>query len=265
MRPTVTLLTDYGPGTEHVGALHAVIAAGCPDADRIDLAHNIPPGDVIWGTLLFEQLVDISPIGTHLAVVDPGVGTSRRSIAIQCTDGRSLVGPDNGILMRAADLFGVAGAVALETPPGSSATFHGRDIFAPVCARLAAGADLATLGVPIELSSLVRVTWPPTIAAPGRIETTVVGADQFGNLTLSAGPDAPQAAVLRLGDAIVVDAPSGRLDAHLGRTFGDVRPGATLVYIDAHGLLAIAINGGNAKQQLSAKPTETIILTLRDR
>jgi S-adenosyl-L-methionine hydrolase (adenosine-forming) len=265
MRSAVTLLTDYGPGTEHVGALHAVIAAGCPDADRIDLVHTIPPGDIVWGALLFEELVDISPIGTHLAVVDPGVGTSRRSVAIQCTDGRSLVGPDNGVLMRAADRFGIAGGVALETPPSSSATFHGRDIFAPACARLAAGVELAALGVPIELNSLVRVTWPATIAAPGRIETTVVGTDQFGNLTLAGGPSAVEAAALRPGDAMVVDAPSGQLDGHFGRTFGDVWPGATLVYIDAHGLLAVAINGGNAKQQLLAKPTETIILTLQAR
>ncbi len=265
MRPVITLLTDYGPGTEHVGALHAVIVTGCPAADRIDLAHDIPPGDVLWGGLLLAQLAAASPVGTHLAVVDPGVGTTRRSVAIACEDGRVLVGPDNGLLMFAADRFGARAAVVVAAPPDAAATFHGRDVFAPACARLASGVGLASLGSPVEVESLIRVPIPVTTTERGRIETCLLGIDRFGNLALAAGPQALAAAGIATGDLLRVSGAAAALDARVARTFADVASGVPLVYVDAHGLLAVSINGGNAHEQLSVKPAETIILALHGR
>jgi S-adenosyl-L-methionine hydrolase (adenosine-forming) len=264
-RPVVTLLTDYGPGTEHVGALHAVVASICPEADRVDLAHDIPPGDVIWGALLFDQLSGILRGGVHLAVVDPGVGTARRGVAIGCEDGRVLVGPDNGLLSLAARRWRPTAAVALATPYEASATFHGRDVFAPASARLAAGAPLGSLGETVDVDSLTQINLPQATVSTGRIEATVLGADRFGNLTLAALPDDLAVATFDTGEAPVIQAGPVVLRGRIGRTFADVPRGEALVYVDAHGLVSVAINGGNAREQLSAKPAETIILTLQPR
>ena len=235
----------------------------CPNADRIDLAHDIPPGDVLWGALLFDQLSGILRGGVHLAVVDPGVGSARRGVAIECDDGRFLVGPDNGVLSLAARRWRPKVAVALATPYEASATFHGRDVFAPACARLASGAALESLGEAIEVRSLVEIDLPQPTLSGGRLAATLLGSDRFGNLTLAAGPEDLATANFHIGDAVVIQAGPVALDARVGRTFADVPRGAAFVYIDAHGLVAVAINGGNAGKQLSPKPAETIILALR--
>ncbi len=156
-RPVVALLTDYGPGSEHVGALHAVIAAACPEADRIDLAHDLPAGDVRAGAVVLARLAPLVPGAVVLAVVDPGVGTARRAVAAGLRDGGALVGPDNGLLGPAARALGAATCAVLPPPPADApATFHGRDVLAPAAARLASGRSPADLGEPAD---------PATIAA----------------------------------------------------------------------------------------------------
>jgi S-adenosyl-L-methionine hydrolase (adenosine-forming) len=260
VRPVVAFLTDYGPGSEHVGALHAVIAARCPEAERIDLAHDIPPGDVRMGALVLARMAPLIPGAVHLAVVDPGVGTSRPVVAVALGGGGFLVGPDNGLLGPVALALGTRAAVALEPPPGTPATFHGRDVLAPAAARLAAGARLTELGPPVDPGGLRIPDLPASHAAPGRLTASAMGSDRFGNVQLMAGGADLDAAALAIGDRVVVDAGRARHPATVARTFADVPPGALLVYLDSHGMVAVAASGGDAAARIGAIPgTEVVV------
>lgn len=260
----ITLLTDYGPGSEHVGALHAVLAARAPGIERIDLAHDIPAGAVAWAALLLPRLVGLLRGGVHLAVVDPGVGTERRAIAIRCADERFLVGPDNGLLLSAAERFRAEAVVELtsaEHRAGTvSATFHGRDVFAPAAAHLALGGALDELGPSIAVESLATPHLPRPNVREGRIDAVAIGADRFGNVTLHAGPDDLTAAGFRLEDHVTVLVHDARHRAILVRTFADVSRGLPIVYVDGHGLVALAVNGGSALDRLRIVLGEAVAL-----
>jgi S-adenosyl-L-methionine hydrolase (adenosine-forming) len=245
MPGTVTFLTDYGLDDEFVGVCHAVIAGIAPSVRVIDLTHGIPRHDVRAGALALRRAVPYAPAGSvHLAVVDPGVGGPRRGIALRCGD-RLLVGPDNGLLAPAAErLGGVQEAVDLAGSPWSlqpvSATFHGRDVFAPAAARLAGGAALREAGPPLDPATLVGLDLPVPRREGDALVAHAVAVDAFGNVLL---------------DAVGADLPAGaaRVDgrpATAGRTFGDVAPGALLLYVDASGALAVAVNGGSARDAL---------------
>jgi S-adenosylmethionine hydrolase len=257
----VAFLTDYGPGSEHVGALHAVVAAGCPEADRIDLAHDIPPGDVRQGALVLARMAPLLPAAVHVAVVDPGVGTRRPAAAVALEGGGHLVGPDNGLLGPAALVLGSRAAVALEPAPGTPATFHGRDVLAPAAARLAAGARLGELGPAVDPAALRSPDLPAPRAAPGRLAATVVGADRFGNVQLLAGAADVGAAGLAIGDRVEVAAGGGRHPATIARAFADVPEGALLVYLDSHGMLSVAQNRGDAAARTGAAPGGEVVLS----
>jgi len=262
MGPVVALLTDYGPGSEHVGALHAVIASRCPQADRVDLAHDIPPGDVRRGALVLARLGALAPEGAVLlAVVDPGVGTERRGVAMELRDGGALVGPDNGLLALAAERLGAVRALELATPAGAAATFHGRDVFAPAAAALAAGEELK--GPPVDPASLRRPELPAPRAGPGWLEALVVGADRFGNVELLAGEEDLRRAGLAPGERVVaVVAGAGRRhEATVGRAFADVPHGGLLVHVDSSGAVALAVNGGDAAGLLQTGPGLMLALT----
>src|SRR4051794_32795325 len=157
MRPVITFLSDYGPGDEYVGVVHGVIASIAPRARIIDLGHGVPPQDVRTGARRLARALPFTPPGIHLAVVDPGVGTARRAVALRAGD-RLLVGPDNGLLVEGLE---IDAAVEISNSPWRlepvSATFHGRDIFAPVTARLAAGEAFEAAGEPIDPATLVRL------------------------------------------------------------------------------------------------------------
>ena len=160
--PVITFLTDYGLTDDFVGVCHGVIARVCPQARVIDLTHGVPRGDVRAGGLILQGALPYLPVGVHLAVVDPGVGSDRRAVALGTADGRALVGPDNGLLWLAAERAGgVIEAVDIGRSPFAlepvSATFHGRDIFAPVAARLAAGVALAEVGEACDPEALMRL------------------------------------------------------------------------------------------------------------
>ena len=264
----ITLLTDFGPGSEYVGALHAVIAAACPRADRIDLSHDIPAGDVRFGALVLARLLPLTPVGVHLAVVDPGVGSARLPVALRCADGRVLVGPDNGLLQPASERFGVERAIALTDAafhrPAAAATFHGRDIFAPAAAYLAAGGDLDALGPVIEPAQLVACELPRGDAEPGRLDARIAGADRFGNVELFASAD-DLALAFPDGAAVTVTSAAASLACVVGRTFADVAPGAGLVHVDSHGHAAVAISGGSAQETLIVGPGDRITIRLDDR
>jgi S-adenosyl-L-methionine hydrolase (adenosine-forming) len=261
-RPFVTLLTDYGPGTEHVGALHAVIAARAPGAERVDLAHDVPPGDVRWGAILLARLAPLAPPGVHLAVVDPGVGSERRGLAAALRDGRHLVGPDNGLLGPAAAALGAEAAVELTAPEHRlepvSATFHGRDVFAPAAAHLAGGGALGDLGPAVPPDSIRHPPMPEPRAGEAGIEAMAVGADRFGNVALLAGARELTAARMQPEDRVWVLVAGRRSRAVVGRTFADVPRGGLLVYVDSHGMLSLAVGGGNALKRLGVEPGEVV-------
>lgn len=263
-RPLVAFLTDYGPGTGHVGALHAVVAAACPEADRLDLAHDIPPGDVRWGALVLARAVAPIPRAVVVAVVDPGVGTERRAVAVETSGGGFLVGPDNGLLGPAAEALGAVACVeidvgALRGPVAP--TFHGRDVFAPVAAALASGRALGDVGTPADTVEISSPRLPAANVGPGRIEALSVGSDRFGNLALLAGAGDLRAARLAAGDLVWVHAGEHRHRARVGAVFADVPRGGVLVHVDSAGMLAVAVNGGSAVERLATRPGDAVGIT----
>src|SRR3954447_1208456 len=187
----ITFLSDYGVADEFVGVVHAVIARHAPEARVIDLSHGIARHDVRAAALVLRDALPYAPAGVHLAVVDPEVGGTRRAVALHCDEeDRLLVGPDNGVLMlAAARCGGVSEAVEISHSPWRlepvSATFHGRDVFAPVAARLAAGEELARAGEPVDPDDLVRLQRTQGRVEPGgAVVAEVVAVDAFGNAQL---------------------------------------------------------------------------------
>jgi len=249
----ITFLSDYGLADEFVGVCHGVIASICPQARVIDITHGVARHDVRAGALLLRSALRFMPCGVHLAVVDPDVGAARRAVALRTADERLFVGPDNGLLsLAAADCGGVIAAVEIATSPFRlqpvSATFHGRDIFAPVAARLAAGAALANAGEPCDPAELVALSLPTAEILEGKLRALAVAIDRFGNVQLNAGHDQLAASGLTLGRPVEVLAGADG-EAHAGRfvrTFADVSPGDLLVYEDATRALALAVSHGSA-------------------
>jgi S-adenosylmethionine hydrolase len=245
----LTLLTDYGVGGGFVGVLHAVAHGIAPGLPVIDLDHSVPPQDVRRGAHRLERLIAHVPPGVHVAVVDPGVGTARRPLAIE-THERVFVGPDNGLLARAAERCGpLVGVTVLEAEQWwhlpRSRTFDGRDVFVPAAAHLASGVPLAQLGPRVDPATLLRLPDPVarTIAGGG-VELEVVDVDGFGNVQLAGGPEA--LAGLDPGQALAVQTATGPHDAVYGGTFADVPEGELVCYIDSDGLPALAVRGGSA-------------------
>ncbi len=239
-RVVVTFLSDYGPGDEYVGVVHGVIARIAPAVRVIDLGHGVPPQDVRTGARRLARALPYVPPGVHVAVVDPGVGGERRAVVLRAGD-RWLVGPDNGLLIDAAErLGGVSGAYDVGASPWRldpvSATFHGRDVFAPVAAHLALGEEP---DAEIDPASLVRLPELRARREDGAVLSHVLEIDGFGNARLDAEP----------GDYASV---AGRPVAS-ARTFGDVAPGELLLYADSDGGLALAVNGGSAAALLGLR------------
>jgi hypothetical protein len=203
------------------------------------------------------------PTGVHLAVVDPAVGSDRRPVALRTGDGRFLVGPDNGLLMPAAErLGGVVEAVDVSHSPFRlepvSATFHGRDIFAPVAARLAAGEPLASAGEPCDAAQLEVLLLPTPRLAGDEVIAHVLTIDRFGNAQLDVSHELAVESGLKIGQRLVIARGRDRRPAQYARTFVDVEPGAVLVYEDAARMLAIAVNRGDAARLLSLGPDDEL-------
>jgi S-adenosylmethionine hydrolase len=262
----ITFLSDYGLGDEFVGVVHGVIATICPEARVIDLGHGVPRQDVQAGALVLARALPYVPAGVHLAVVDPEVGARRRAVALRTADeGRLLVGPDNGLLTPAAERFGgVAEAVEISASPWRlepvSATFHGRDVFAPVAARLACGAPLASAGAPLEPGELVTLDRTRPRQEEESLVAHVVGTDTYGNAVLDATHGDLLERGLRLGDAVAVRTATRRVRGVIARTFSDVAAGGLIVYEDAGAALALAINGGDAAALLGVRPGDEVRL-----
>ena len=266
MTRPVTFLSDYGLVDEFVGVVHGVIAGICPEARVIDLTHGVPRQDVLAGARVLARTLPYVPAGVHLAVVDPAVGTRRRALALRTVEeDRLLVGPDNGLLLPAAERFGgVAEAVEISTSPWRlepvSATFHGRDLFAPVAARLACGAPLASAGAPLDPSELVAQEQSQPRQETDALVAHVVATDTFGNAILDAAHDDLLESGLRLGEPVTARVGSRRMRGVVARTFADVAPGALLLYEDAGGALALAVNGGDAAALLGVRSGDELRL-----
>lgn len=253
--PVIIFVSDYGLADQFVGVCHGVMAAICPEARVIDLAHGVPRHDIRAGALILREGAAYAPSGVGLGVVDPDVGAERRAVALELADGRLLVGPDNGLLQPAAEAAG--GVVqAVDIAHSSfrlepvSATFHGRDIFAPVAAHLAAGIPLAEIGDPIDPRNLVTLELPTARQEADALVAHVIYTDRFGNLQLDAGHEHLEGSGLRLGHAVTLELASGaREPLQYVRTFADVPPGEPLLYEDAQRRLAIAVSHGDAARQ----------------
>jgi S-adenosylmethionine hydrolase len=259
---TVTFLSDYGLGDDFVGVCHAVIARIAPDARVIDLTHGVPRHDVRSGALTLARALPYAPAGVHLAVVDPEVGAERRAVAIRCArEDRLLVGPDNGLLIPAALAFGgPVEAVDIARSPHRlepvAATFHGRDVFAPVAAHLAAGAPLGGAGDPLGVDELTSLVLPEPTLGDGRIEAHAVTLDGFGNVQLDVSHEQLSGSGLRLGRPVLANGEH----AQYARTFADVAAGELLLYEDAYRTLALAVNRGSAAERLGLAPDATVVL-----
>jgi hypothetical protein len=264
----VTLLTDYGRDDDFVGVCHGVIRGIDPDAQIVDITHGVERYAVRQGALVLRNTLPYMPLGVHVAVVDPQVGTERRALALRTTDGRILVGPDNGLLSLAwPRCGGIDLAVDITRSPHRlepvSATFHGRDIFAPVAAWLARGAELADAGDPLDPETLARVELPQPREEDGAVVAHALVIDHFGNVGLNVDHDRLAGTGLTLGGRVEVDAHGERYEATYAQTFADVSPGELIVYQDAYRTLALAINRGDAAGTLALKPDDEVRLRPR--
>jgi S-adenosylmethionine hydrolase len=261
----VTLLTDYGRDDDFVGVCHGVIRQIHPDADIVDITHGIERYAVRQGALVLRKTLPFMPVGVHVAIVDPQVGTERRAIALRAGDGRILVGPDNGVLSLAWDgCEGVDLVVDITRSPHRlepvSATFHGRDIFAPVAAWLARGAELADAGDPLDPESLTRVDLPEPRDEAGAVVAHALVIDHFGNVGLNVDHERLAGTGITLGGRVEVEALGESYVATYAQTFADVSPGELLVYQDAYRTLALAINRGDAAGTLGLTPDAEVRL-----
>ncbi len=244
----VSFTTDYGLSDGFVASCHGIIMRVAPPVKVIDVTHLIAPGDVVRGAAVLAQTVPHLPPAVHLAVVDPGVGTARRAVVLH-TPGGVLVGPDNGLLVWAADaLGGITSAEELSTPDSASRTFHGRDVFAPAAARLAVGS--LPPGPSLDPQTLVRLAEPVVAIGEGWIEAEVLTIDRFGNVQLAA----PGGYLDQLPDRVTI----GGCRAVRGETFADAPSGGLVIFADSANQLAIAVNGGRAAVMLAVNPGDIV-------
>ncbi len=255
----ISFLTDFGLSDSSVGQCKGVIASISPRAIVVDISHSIPHFDVESGSWMLRSVVRHFPQCVHVAVVDPGVGTMRRPIAIAARRGDILIGPDNGLLIAAAEaLGGIESAVELTVPdfrhqPVSN-TFHARDIFCPAAAHVSHGVTMHLLGPTIDHSTLVRLLEPVSTIAGDEIRTKVVAVNEFGSLALAAPADL--LAVLGAAMQASVDVGNKVIEVQITRTFDDAPVGAALLFVDSFDRLCIALNKGDLAEHLGLARSE---------
>jgi S-adenosyl-L-methionine hydrolase (adenosine-forming) len=254
----ITFLSDFGLADDFVGTCHGVIKRIAPEADVIDITHGIEPQSVLQGALVLASTLPYMPEGVHLAVVDPEVGTPRRAVVLRTGDGRLLVGPDNGLLVPAAErVGGVAAAYEITNREYAlepvSATFHGRDIFAPASAHLTNGLDPAQLGPPLEADGLVRLEIPQPEIGERRIRARCLYVDRFGNIQLNLNADQLERLGIVPGRQIEVELAMDRFYALAARTFAEAPAGEIVLYEDAYRNIALAISRGNAAETFGVR------------
>jgi len=261
----LSFLTDYGLEDGFVAVCHGVGARIAPHADIIDVTHLVPRGDVRRGAALLAQTVPYLPPAVHVAVVDPGVGTARRGVAVAAGDS-VFIGPDNGLLSWAVTAAGGATRAFSLTNrelwlSQVTPTFHGRDIFMPVAAHLAADAELTEAGTEIDVGGLVTLPPPERVVRDFTAAGEVLTVDRFGNVQLTVtAADAAEIGV-KPGGTVLVHFGHRQLMLPYRDTFGAVATGELVTYIDSAGLVSIAVNGGNAAQKLGLPPGARVAIT----
>ena len=255
---SITFLTDFGLEDDFVGTCHGVIKRIAPESQVIDITHGIRPGRILQGALSLANALPYMPVGVHLAIVDPGVGSSRRPLALRDGEGHLYVGPDNGLLLPAADRFGgVAEAHELANPAYAldsvSRTFHGRDLFSPAAAHLALGVPLGELGPPVDPDALVRLELPVPEIGQSRIRATVLAVDRFGNIALNLAREHLDEASIVPGMRVELVARGNRYYAVAARTFADATPGELILYEDSYRNVAVAVTRGSAASLLGVE------------
>jgi S-adenosylmethionine hydrolase len=267
VRPFVSLLSDFGARDPSAAIMRGVVLAIAPDALVVDVSHEVDKFAVKDGALLLWCALPYLPVGAHVAVIDPGVGTERYGIAVEVARGDVLVGPDNGLLLRAADrLGGILRAHLLENGqyrlPVVTSSFHGRDLFAPAAAHIALGVPIEAMGRPLDPTRLVRLAWPEAEILDGELVTAIVYLDTFGNVKL-------EGSVQHLIDALGPMEYGDPLELRLGgrerpvpvvwaETFGRVEPGQPLLYEDSYGRLCLAANQGSAVARLRLQDGQSV-------
>jgi len=263
----ITFLTDFGLQDGFVGTCHGVMKRIAPDVEIVDITHGIAPQAVLQGALTLANTLPFMPAGVHLAVVDPGVGGSRRALALRDGQGRIHVGPDNGLLIPAAErLGGVAEAHELTNPEYAlesvSRTFHGRDLFSPAAAHLALGVPLAELGPPVAPDALAHLDLPEPEIGSSRIHCTVLAIDRFGNVQLNLDRTHLEQAGVVPGTRVELQVGPERYYAVAARTFADARRGDMILCEDAYRNVSVAISGGNAAAMLGIKEGRDVRINL---
>ena len=261
----ITFLTDFGLEDDFVGTCHGVIKRIAPEAEIIDITHGIRPGRILQGALVLAHTLPYMPMGVHLAVVDPGVGGVRRALALRDAAGRMYVGPDNGLLLPAADRSGgIAEARELANPEYAlgpvSRTFHGRDLFSPAAAHLALGVPLSELGPEVDPEALVRLDVPEPDVGPSRIRATVLAVDRFGNTALNLTREQLEYASIVPGTRVELSARGERYFAITARTFADARVGDLIVYEDSYRNVAVAVSSGSAADLLGVEEGSELLI-----
>ncbi|MDX6440805.1 MAG: hypothetical protein QOE43_534 [Gaiellaceae bacterium] len=263
----ITFLTDFGLEDDFVGTCHGVMKRIAPDSQLIDITHGIRPGHVLQAALTLANTLPYMPPGVHLAVVDPGVGTGRRPLALRDAEGRIHVGPDNGLLLPAAERFGgVVEVHELANPEYAldsvSRTFHGRDLFSPAAAHLSLGVALGELGPPVDPEALVRLDLPQPEVGQSRIRATVLGVDRFGNIALNLSREHLDAVSIVPGMRVELAARGNRYYAVAARTFADAPTGELILYEDSYRSVAVAVSRGSAAAVLGVEEGAEIVLQI---
>lgn len=264
----VSFLSDFGLSDEFVGVVHGVIAKLAPESRVVDVTHDIPRGDIRAGALAMTRAIQYLPEGVALMVVDPGVGSERRALAVE-TGWGFFVGPDNGLLSPAVALTGGASKiVSIENPeamiPSPGATFHGRDVFAPAAALLAAGeAGLEDLGPPVSGDDVSPLLLPLPEVEDGVASGQCWWVDRFGNAETNVGPEELASLGLRPGDELTVSIGAGTHRIPWAVSYSDAPQGEVLVHVDSAGLLALAVNGGSAAEALRLAPGVKVAFSAR--
>jgi len=258
----VSFLSDFGLQDDFVGTCHGVIKRIAPETQIIDITHGIPAQQVLQGALVLASTLPYVPVGVHLAVIDPGVGSSRRALALQDGEGRVFVGPDNGLLIPAADQAGIVAAHELANPQYAlatiSRTFHGRDLFAPAAAHLSLGVAVEELGPPIDADALVRLDVPQPELGPEKIGACVLYVDSFGNVALNITREHIAEVGILPGTQVELELGGERYYAVAARTFADARSGDIMLYEDSYRNMSVAISGGNAAEMLNARAGQSL-------
>lgn len=262
----ITFLSDYGLDDAFVGVCHGVVARVAPDVRVIDVCHEIAPQDVEQGAMTLASSVEYLPVAVHLAIVDPGVGTSRRGVAVRTAQGSITVGPDNGVASLAWDVLG--GAVAARCIDNDalwlrmpSKTFHGRDVFAPVAAHLASGGSFEEVGSEAAVDSLVHVSLRSPTVDDDHVHGEIRSVDHFGNLSLNMARADLEAAGMNLGDTVELRMEGRTLQVPFTHTFGEVQPGRVAVCEDSYRHITIAVNLGHAAKTLRARRGDPIVIS----